>query len=48
VSYARLLKSLDLLVDYFNNDELCLPKDILKTDKYKVINQQILFEIFNK
>jgi len=40
-SLARILKALDLLLEYFNNDEQCLPKDSLKTDKYKVLTHAL-------
>ena len=38
LSYARLTKALDSLVDYFNSDEHGLSKEVLKTDKYKVLH----------
>ena len=36
MAYIRLLKSLDLLLEYFNNDEHSLPKETLKSEKFRV------------
>lgn len=35
-SHTRLSKALESLMEYFNADEQCLTKEMLKTDKYKV------------
>ncbi|CAF0914776.1 unnamed protein product [Rotaria sordida] len=43
-SYARLSKALDGLVEYFNNEEHYLPKDILKTDKYKLVKKLLKYQ----
>ncbi|CAF4331550.1 unnamed protein product, partial [Adineta steineri] len=43
-SYARLLKAVELLVEYFNNDEQCLPKEILKTDKYRLVKKLLKYQ----
>ncbi|CAF0890091.1 unnamed protein product [Rotaria sordida] len=42
-SHARLVKALDSFVDYFNTDEQCLPKEALKTDKYKLIKKLLKY-----
>ncbi|CAF4311057.1 unnamed protein product [Rotaria sp. Silwood2] len=42
-SYARLMKALDSFVDYFNVDEQCLPKEALKTDKYRLIKKLLKY-----
>ncbi|CAF1308521.1 unnamed protein product [Adineta steineri] len=42
-SYTRLTKALDSFVDYFNSDEQYLPKDLLKTDKYKLIKKLLKY-----
>ncbi|CAF4554622.1 unnamed protein product [Rotaria sp. Silwood1] len=41
--YARLMKCLDSFVEYFNTDEQCLPKEALKTDKYKLIKKLLKY-----
>ncbi|CAF4370314.1 unnamed protein product, partial [Rotaria sp. Silwood2] len=43
-SYTRLLKALDGLVEYFNNEEHYLPKDILKTDKYRLVKKLLKYQ----
>lgn len=35
-SYVRLAKGLELLLEFFSKEEFSLPKEILKTDKFRV------------
>ncbi|CAF3367333.1 unnamed protein product [Rotaria socialis] len=42
-SYARLMKALDSLVDYFHSDEQNLAKEVLKTEKYKLLRKLIKY-----
>ncbi|UJR07768.1 hypothetical protein I4U23_012051 [Adineta vaga] len=44
ISYNRLLKTLDLLIGYFTNDDQCLSKDSLKTDKYRLVKKLLKYQ----
>ncbi|CAF1066209.1 unnamed protein product [Adineta ricciae] len=43
-SYLRLLKTLDYLTEYLTNDDQCLPKDTLKTDKYRLVKKLLKYQ----
>ncbi|UJR38386.1 hypothetical protein I4U23_031055 [Adineta vaga] len=43
LSYTRLTRALDSIVDYFNSDEQCLSRELLKTDKYKLIKKLLKY-----
>ncbi|CAM4874974.1 unnamed protein product [Rotaria socialis] len=43
-SYTRLLRALDGLVDYFNNETHYLPKDMLKTEKYRLVKKLLKYQ----